>query len=72
MDTGRSTDAGQADRSCGSGLGEFEAMTRLLPDDGPQKARIFPNAVDAPTYLQAGDDLCPTDLEAIPHPRSGP
>jgi len=47
-------------------------MTRLLPDDGPQKARIFPNAVDAPTYLQAGDDLCPTDLEAIPHPRSGP
>jgi glycosyltransferase involved in cell wall biosynthesis len=52
-------------------LASSQAMARLLPDDGPQKARIFPNAVDAPAYLQASKEPCPADLQAIPHPRIG-
>ena len=52
-------------------LASSEAMSRLLPGDGPQKARIFPNAVDAPAYLQASNEPCPADLQAIPHPRIG-
>ena len=52
-------------------LASSEAIARLLPNDGPQRARLFPNAADAVAYMKARDEPCPEELSSIPHPRIG-
>ena len=48
-----------------------EPVARLLPGDGPRKARILPNAADVARFEAAVQQSCPEDLAKIPHPRIG-
>jgi lipopolysaccharide exporter len=52
-------------------LASSDAMARLLPEGGAQRARFFPNAADARAYMNAVNQRCPDDLQRIPHPRIG-
>jgi O-antigen/teichoic acid export membrane protein/glycosyltransferase involved in cell wall biosynthesis len=52
-------------------LASSNAMARLLPEGGAQRARLFPNAADARAYMNAVNQRCPDDLQRISHPRIG-
>ena len=52
-------------------LANNPTQARLLPGDGPAKARILPNAVDFARVQAGALAPCPPDLARIPAPRIG-
>jgi len=52
-------------------LANNPSQARLLPGNGPAKARILTNAVDLPRIEAGRSAPCPADLSRIPAPRIG-
>jgi glycosyltransferase involved in cell wall biosynthesis len=52
-------------------LASSNAMARMLPGGGAQRARIFPNAVDPRLYTTTVNEPCPIDMQGISKPRIG-
>lgn len=46
-------------------------MARILPGNGPERAKILPHGVDAKFIASGSEATCPSDLAKIPRPRIG-